>query len=297
MQQSVRNRFLLVFVLAFPFIVLFGCFIFVTDDLPAWPPLPAQNGYANLVKAGKMVSGDTIDYEKMDQRQLAQLVSQNSAALSMGRAALDNECAVPVQFSTNYIEAHLDQLSDLKKLARAFVAEGELAEMNDRPDDAARSYLEMIRLANASARGGVLIDQLVGTAIEAIGASQLQDMMPQLNAASCRKAASELETLDAQRQTFAQVMQREQGWSYRAFPGFRNDLERIFTRRNTAAVIQATERKFNAQVLKTRQAIIDLAARAYELDKGKPPASATDLVPGYLKAVPLNPVTGMDLSV
>ena len=297
MQQSVRNRFLLVFILAFPFIVLFGCFIFVTDDLPAWPPLPAHNGYANLIKAGKMVSGDIFDYEKMDQRQLAQLVSQNSAALSLARAALGNECAVPVQFCTNYIEAHLDQLSDLKKLARAFIAEGKLAEMNNHPDDAAHSYLETIRLANASARGGVLIDQLVGTAIEAMGAGQLQGIIPQLNAASCRKAASELETLDAQRQTFAQVMQQEQGWSYRTFPGLRHDLERIFTRRNTAAAIQATERKFNAQVLKTRQAMIDLAARAYELDKRKPPASATDLVPGYLKAVPVNPVTGVDLSV
>ena len=41
--------------------------------------------------------------------------------------------------------------------------------------------------------------------------------------------------------------------------------------------------------------MVDLAARAYELDKGHPPASAADLVPEYLKAVPQDPVTGTNM--
>ena len=41
--------------------------------------------------------------------------------------------------------------------------------------------------------------------------------------------------------------------------------------------------------------MLALAARAYELDKGHPPASAADLVPDYLKAIPQDPVTGTNL--
>jgi hypothetical protein len=41
--------------------------------------------------------------------------------------------------------------------------------------------------------------------------------------------------------------------------------------------------------------MIALAARAYELDKGHRPASATDLVPDYLKAVPQDPATGTNI--
>jgi hypothetical protein len=41
--------------------------------------------------------------------------------------------------------------------------------------------------------------------------------------------------------------------------------------------------------------LINLAARAYELDKGKPPESLADLVPDYLKAVPQDPFTGTNM--
>ena len=44
-----------------------------------------------------------------------------------------------------------------------------------------------------------------------------------------------------------------------------------------------------------RKLMIDLAARAYELETGHPPKSIAELVPGYLKAMPLDPVTGTSM--
>ena len=38
-----------------------------------------------------------------------------------------------------------------------------------------------------------------------------------------------------------------------------------------------------------------LAAHAYELEQGKPPASVKELVPDYLKSVPVDPATGAEL--
>jgi hypothetical protein len=44
-----------------------------------------------------------------------------------------------------------------------------------------------------------------------------------------------------------------------------------------------------------RSLSLELAGRAFELENGKSPASAADLVPGYLTAVPRDPATGAEL--
>ena len=43
--------------------------------------------------------------------------------------------------------------------------------------------------------------------------------------------------------------------------------------------------------------LIDLAARALELEKDRRPQSAKELVPEYLKAIPKDPATGADLTL
>ena len=91
--------------------------------------------------------------------------------------------------------------------------------MENRPGDAAKSYLDTIRLGNKSARGGVLIDHLVGIAIEAMGTAGLQKLVDQLDAKTCRETAATLETLDAQEPTWKEVMQQEDAWSRRTYPG------------------------------------------------------------------------------
>jgi hypothetical protein len=59
---------------------------------------------------------------------------------------------------------------------------------------------------------------------------------------------------------------------------------------------QRAQRSFEAEQLKARRLMIDFASRAYELDKGHRPASAAELVPEYLKAVPKSPSTGKNLN-
>ena len=48
--------------------------------------------------------------------------------------------------------------------------------------------------------------------------------------------------------------------------------------------------------LQTKQLMIDLATRAYKLEQGRHPNSPSDLVPDYLKAVPVDPTTGTNLT-
>lgn len=295
MTTKTRNWLLMLCIVALPFLTFSG---FIVSDFltpPQLQPLPNPNGYDDFVKASQLLDTDAGDYDTMNREELRKVVSANAAALSLARSGLSNQCAVPVQSSQAYIENHLNQLAGMKRLVQAFAAEGKLAEMENRPDDAAKSYLDAVHFANESSRGGVLIDQLVGIAIEATGTSHLTNLVARLDAKSCRECAATLENLDSQRQTLDEVMQQENDWSRRTFPGVRNEIARLMTRKSLLAEQAATARKFMQQQMRTRRLIIDLAARACELDKGKPPASLADLVPDYLKAVPQDPFTGTNM--
>jgi hypothetical protein len=296
MTVRTRNRLITFSILAGPFVFFFSLLLFWdAEPLPPVPPLPNPNGYEDLVKAGTMVSNDFEDYDKLSSAKLRELINKNTEAIQTARTGLQQECRVPLDYSATS-SAHLDQLAALKRLAFAFAAEGRLAEMENRTGDAAKSYLEVIHLGHESARGGVIIDELVGIAIEAVGGEDLQKLLAQMGAKNCLETVVTLETLDSQRQTWDEVMQQERDWSRRTFPGIRNELARLMTRNSLNQVYQSAEQKFENQQSKTRQLIIDLAARAYESDKGHSPANLADLVPDYLKAIPQDPLTGTNMT-
>jgi hypothetical protein len=241
-----------------------------------------------------MVSNDFEDYDQLSSEKLRELTNKDAEAIQIARTGLQQKCRTTLVYSA-ISSAHLDQLAAIKHLAFAFVAEGRLAGMENRPGDAVKSYLDAIRLGNESPRGGIIIDQLVGLAIKAIGTSHLQKLVDQLDAKSCRETAATLKTLDAQRQTWNEVMQQESAWSHRTFTGPRYELVRLVMRNSLNKNLQKAEEKFKKGETQTRQLIIGLAARAYELDKGHRPASLADLVPDYLKAIPQDPSTGTNM--
>ncbi len=295
MTVRTRNRLITFSILAGPFIFLLCLLLFWdAEPLPPVAPLPNPNGYDDLVKAGNMVSNDFDNYDELSSAKLSELIKKNAEAFQTARTGLQGECRVPLDYSATS-SAHLDQLASLKRLAFGFIAEGRLAEKENRPGDAAQFYLDTINLGNKSARGGVLIDQLVGTALEAIGVANLQELVDDLDAKACHETAATLETLDAQRQTWSQVMQQERDWSRRTFPGMRNELARLMSRKTLNKAYQVAEQRFDEQQSKTRRLILEFAARAYQLDKGHPPATVADLVPDYLKAIPQDPLTGTNM--
>ena len=295
MTTKTRNGLLAMCILVFPF-VLFSIFLFsrLAEIPPPAVTLPNTNGYEDLVKAGKMVAAESGNYDGMNAAQLRELAGRNADTLALARSGFSNECRVPLQFSTNYLNAHLNELASLKRLAQGFIAEGLLADMENRTNDAVQAFLDTIHLGNEAARGGVLIDNLVGIAINAMGTANLETQVPRLDASTCRRAAAALETLDSQGQTLKESIQQESAWR-KAYARLQKRTISVAEARSMQNIDQSYERKFNAEEQKKRQLTIDLAARAYELDKGHPPTSTADLVPEFLKAVPLDPGTGTDL--
>ncbi|MGH7976542.1 MAG: hypothetical protein ACREDS_07985 [Limisphaerales bacterium] len=300
MTKKNRNCFFAFFIVALPFLIFLGFLIYylLVPPLPPLPPiqpLPNPNGYDDLVKAGQMVSDNTGAYESLNESQLRELVSANAEALSHARTGLSNECRVPLQFSQNYLTNHIHDEIGLRNLAQAFVAEGKLAEKENRFGDAAKSYLDAIRLGNESARGGTIVDGMIGVAINSLGAEQLQKLTDSLDEKSCRETTATLEILAAQRQTWADIMQQEDAWSRRTFSSLHIAYYKLLYYRTRERNYQRCIDTIKSLQHDENQLIIDLAARAYELDKGHLPASAADLVPDYLKAVPQDPFTGTNM--
>jgi hypothetical protein len=254
---------------------------------------PNPNGYDQFIKAAGMVTGDSSKSDDMNEQDLRALVKQNAESLALMRSGFSNDCRVRLDY-TGTNAAYLQNLTSLKSLARTAAAEGRLAELENRPADAAKCYSDVIRLACESSRGGRIIECLVAVALESIGTSRLGKLVLVLEPGKCRELALALEMSDSLRDSTNVVLHQEREWARRAY-GLKGQIQLILSWRTLKQTQQGCLARLHAQQLQTRKLMVDLAARAYESDKGQKPKDLNDLVPGYLKSVPLDPVTGTNL--
>ena len=263
-------------------------------------PLPSPNGYDDFVKAGYLLALSTNYFTRMSVEELRSYVGTNQESLRLMRLGLNRECRVPVETTTVYTQEHVEDASRIKHAAQLLSAEGWLAEMEGRHDLAAKSHLERVRLGLASSMGGLLIDRLVGVAIEDVGLTGLERTAQRLNGLACKEIIQGLEGINASADSAAEYIKRERernrrtiGWSVRLQVKL---LGWVFSK---PSFFEATDQKFTAKVITTdrrrRQLMLNLASRAYELEHGKRPLRAEDLVPSLLRAAPKDPETGTNL--
>src|SRR5580692_1596965 len=170
--------------------------VFLGSSTPKRIPLPTPNGYDDFAKAGQMLTGDASGYEKMTGEQLTDLVSKNAEGLQLLHTGLARESRVPDDYSPSYVANEMNVLSSLKKSVFFLCAEGRLAELNGRNNDAAKCYVDGVRFGEDSSRGGVLISKLVGIACEAVSLKPLEALTQNLDAKSSAEIAQELEDID-----------------------------------------------------------------------------------------------------
>jgi hypothetical protein len=295
--ESKRKTILLVVISVLAVLVIGLFFAFWDPALPPAVQMPVPNGYTSFVQAGALVQKQTGDFEKMNVVDLASLVEANSNALQTARSGLEQKSRVPLDFSAPYISAHMTDLATIRTLAYAFFAEGRLAELEKRTNDAARTYFDAARFGIDSRQGGPLIDNLVGIANESMGTARLQKLVPNLDAKTSGDLARQLEAASADQEPWPQILQNEKYWSRQAFPGLQHRIAEIVTSLETKAAREKGGKRYEAQQAKTQKLILDLAAHAYQLEKGHRPTNVADLVPAYLKAAPIDPLTGKEMSL
>ncbi|MDB6065597.1 MAG: hypothetical protein JWR26_1805 [Pedosphaera sp.] len=259
-------------------------------------PLPNPNGYDDFVKAGKLSPNRENDYKyaTMPQDDLRALVVTNEEALKLVRVGLTRKCRVPINYSQDYFERILPELLGFKALTFVLCAEGKLAEQEGRTNDAAKIYMEAIRFGQESSRGGVIMSRLVGMVCELIARKHLQPLANRLDAAQDRGIIETLATVDATEEAPEKTLKQETAL-IRKVASFKEQFEALIHYKDERAFEADFVAKVQKNRLERRQTMIAFAARAYELEKGKSPGSMSDLVPGYLKAIPQDPTTGTNL--
>ena len=272
-------------------IVILGAF-----GSPPPKPLPNPNGYDDFVKAGKMVSGNAGDYSNMTPEQLASLVATNAEALKLVRIGLSRECRVRNDYTNKFMDYYLDYLAGQKRLALNLCAEGRLAVMQKRTNDAVQSFLDAERFGIECCRGGVMISKLVGIACESLGRSGLRPLADNLDAEQSRKIAQTLASLDTKEDSLKDCLEQERDFAGRTGTIMQKLAALILYRQHQKMIANFTA-KFQKNQRERRLLVIDAATRAYALEKGKPPASVNDLVPDYLPIAPKDPVTDADLGL
>lgn len=283
--------------LAVVFTVGFTALIISTSRrAPPLPPLPNPNGYDDFVQAGGLLSGQIGDFREMSHDDLRELVVENAKALTLIRAGLGKECGLPIQsYLSNFANASRDLMVQ-KQIAQLLAAEGRLAELDGRLEDAARSYLDAMRFGNEVSQNGFVINRLVGIACSAIGGVPLAKLVPQLDCDQLKPIIAELNKLDQDSVTWQEVRRAERIFMRHELRKVPNPLAWLPLWWQARQSIQGAESKHHRAVSRVRLLEAELAVRCYAAEHGAPPRQLAELVPQYLERVPQDPFGSQPLA-
>ena len=258
-------------------------------------PLPNPNGYDDFLKAASLLGGDPGSYETLGRDELRALVATNAEVLRVLRLGLTRQCSVPTEeMITNYA-VRISDLPKLKSLRHLLAAEGRLAEMEERPADAARSYVGLIQMGNEIGRGGLMINYLFSISFAVLGDNSLVQLVPKLDCEQMRPVRSALEKVDSTQVAWEQVVQDEGRFCLHELRKTLNPLQYATSwwQNRTSRKIWLQRR--NNITARLRLLMAELALRCYRSEEGHPPTALDQLVPRDLQRVPIDPFSGRPL--
>jgi hypothetical protein len=269
--------------------VIGALFMFNTRSTAPKTALPSPNGYDDFAAAGQWLVTWNGDLPTLRAEEVRSVVTQNAKTLETVHEGLKRPSAVPVTNDMNWFNQHMVQLTTHKQIAQLLVAEGTVHLEERHTNEAARSFASCIRFAHAAHRQGLMIDELVAIACQAIGSRQLVQLAPHLSPDAVREILLDLIALDRARETTGAIVQRDSEWSRGAYGLWRSILMRMVTRKGLRAAEASFKSKHARSVAELRLVIAELAVRGHQTKNGKPPMALAELVPAWLPAVPLDP--------
>ena len=269
--------------------VILTVVIFSIRQPPPSSPLPNPNGYDDLLKAGQSVTGKLDGLSDLDHDALRALVATNAEALQLLRLGLSRKCAVPTDATIAYFGSISGDLIGLKSLARLLAAEGRLAEMEGRPADAARSYVDAIRLGAGMSRGGLMMNRLVGIACQGVGGIPLVKLIPKLSCEQMQPLMAELEQVDTNTVTWKEVLENEDRWVRAQRGSFPNPIRIVSDWWQARNVRKASKERHDLAVTRLRLLITELALRYYRCERRDAPGRLDELAPKYVRQLPSDP--------
>lgn len=280
----------------------------VEELLHPLPPLPdvtvpVPNGLDDLVAAAQELEKSSIlsmAAEPSSTDELAAEVAKYAGAYQRLRQGLSRD--VGPEFWTHEEDladayyASMYNLRPMRSAARALMREAELAQQQNRCDDAVRIALENVRFGQVISRDALMVDYLTGRAVEEIGDQSLYQSLPHLNAEQCRKAIAALVEVERRREPIDEALRRDRIWEEHVcgwFHRFCQLLSDFLPRKDSG-----NTGKFHAFTgLKdavTRLLILELAVLEYRLERGELPDRLEQLTPEFLDELPIDPFDSED---
>jgi hypothetical protein len=197
---------------------------------------------------------------------------------------------VPVSYRAGFRAQ--TQGNTLYELGRLFRWEGRLAVRDRRTDAAAQSFLDMVRLGHAVARGGLEGDCWLGCQLESGGMRGLISIRGDLDPATCRQAIGVLRELDRRREPYHAFRARDAAYDDALQGRLRALVWEMENYRTNAQQRASLVDQYDEMITEARLVQVELAIRAYEGERGREPDSLEALVPLYLPDLPLDPFSG-----
>ena len=264
------------------------------------PALPNPNGYDYFVKAGEAVTAiwANASHQTLTTSELQAFLSANQASLDLVREGLRHKSHTHVDYDATYIDRTTTSLSAFRRCGWLLVGAGWKAELEAEPAVALDNYFDALRLGQECCRGGVIMERLGGMATEHVALVALKSLIPKLDMVEARQVLERAMRLDASHDPPSVNLDAEAEWvrlSFSAWGRFMSQAHPTL-RKNLREVHEKFADRVNACQATRRRAIVEAAARLFELEKGRRPTGYADLVPAYLKAVPLDPTTGKEIT-
>lgn len=259
-------------------------------------PLPNPNGYDDLIKAAQAVAGKIDDATELEHEGLRTLITTNAEALRLLRIGLSRRCAVPTDSHiANFETVVMGDLIGLKRLAKLLSAEGRLAEIENRPSDAARSYTDAIHLGRQISRGGLMIHRLVGIACEGLVSKPLPAVLPKLTCEQLTSLAAELEGIDHSTVLWREVLQNEKRFARADTGDFEYPIALVSSWWRARSIRRGVQEKHEVASARLRLLTVEVALRSYKCRQGRAAETLAQLTPKYLRSAPIDPFSGKPL--
>jgi hypothetical protein len=265
--------------------------------LPGSPPepLPSPNGYDDLQSVAASVVSNPGDWRTQDVEQLRAVLAPNSNALTVVRDALKKEWAVPISYGTNFMNVMMPNLPATKALAYLFFAEGRLAELESRTNDAVKAFVNCIELGHKSAQQGLIIHELVGIACKTIGKQAMQSSWPAADDITLSHVLNSLAEMDHDDTRVDETVRRDRNWG-RASSGL---LRYAWVSLMTKSTMRNMAEQFRTKSLRSETEVrllrTDIAIELFRRKHARAPATLDELVPEFLSTVPIDPFSGKPL--
>jgi hypothetical protein len=271
------------------------------------PPIPDRNGYDDVLEAGRKIEqsglvGPKLDLAKADVAELEPVVEGSREAIAEARKGLEKSFQVPVVYEMNgLIKVTMRDLGSIRAgLVRGMVAQGRLAELQGRVEEAAGCYTDLIRLGEAMSHRVPMIAFQASQAVENNGLYHLRDMRGKLSSDQCRKLIGVLEEIDRTGEPAANVIKYETSFmnaNMKQMGFFASIMLRVTgVQAKTAGQVKSSVNYSTQRQDAARRVLLaDLALRLYRQEHGEAPPDLNALVPGILQSVPIDPYTGQPL--